>query len=81
MDVKLQQWADKELPRQCIDIGHGVLLDEFRSLIEREQKNRSHDPIANDLKMQVVQACRSRHLWDTKALDSLVLLTIVISPT
>jgi optic atrophy protein 1 len=71
VDVKLQQWAEKELPRQCVHISHLVLLDEFQGLIEREQKSRSHDPIANDLKMQVVQACRSRHQWDTKALDSL----------
>ncbi|UJR32977.1 hypothetical protein I4U23_020440 [Adineta vaga] len=71
VDVKLQQWAEKELPRQCVDIGHQVLLDEFQSLIEREQKSRSHDPITNDLKMQVVEACRTRHQWDTKALDSL----------
>ncbi|CAF3784747.1 unnamed protein product, partial [Adineta steineri] len=53
------------------NIGHDVLLDEFQGLIEREQKSRSHDPITNDLKMQVVQACRTRHQWDTKALDSL----------
>ncbi|CAF3995872.1 unnamed protein product, partial [Adineta steineri] len=71
VDVKLQQWAEKELPRQCVNIGHDVLLDEFQGLIEREQKSRSYDPITNDLKMQVVQACRTRHQWDTKALDSL----------
>jgi hypothetical protein len=28
--------------------------------------------------MQVVQACRTRHQWDTKALDSLVELNIFI---
>jgi optic atrophy protein 1 len=71
VDVKLQQWTEKELPRQCVHIGHLVLLDEFQGLVERDQKSRSYDPIANDLKMQVVQACRSRHQWDTKALDSL----------
>ncbi|CAF1401347.1 unnamed protein product [Adineta steineri] len=71
VDVKLQQWTEKELPRQCIHIGHLVLLDEFQGLIERDQKSRSYDPITNDLKMQVVQACRSRHVWDAKALDSL----------
>jgi hypothetical protein len=47
-------------------------LDEFQGLVEREQKSRSYDPITNDLKMQVVRACRSRHQWDTKALDLLV---------
>jgi hypothetical protein len=72
VDVKLQQWAAKELPRQCVHIGHLALLDEFQALLEREQKSRSHDPIAYDLKMQVVQVCRSRHQWDTKALDLLV---------
>jgi optic atrophy protein 1 len=71
VDVKLQQWAEKELPRRCVDIGHNVLLDEFQGLIEREQKSRSSDPITNELKMQVVQACRTRHQWDAKALDSL----------
>ena len=68
----MQQWAAKELPRQCVHIGHLALLDEFQALIERERNSRSHDPIANDLKMQVVQACRSRHQWDAKALDLLV---------
>lgn len=72
MDVKLQQWAEKELPRQCVQIGHQVLLEEFQALIERDQKSRSYDPITHDLKVHVVQACRSRHQWDTKALDSLV---------
>ncbi|CAF4352403.1 unnamed protein product, partial [Rotaria sp. Silwood2] len=71
VDVKLQQWAEKELPRQCVHIGHLVLLDEFQGLIEREQKKSSYDSITNDLKMHVVQACRSRHQWDSKALDSL----------
>ncbi|CAF3280429.1 unnamed protein product [Rotaria socialis] len=71
VDVKLQQWAEKELPRQCIDIGQFVLLDEFQNLIEREQKSRSYDPITNDIKLQVVQECRTRHQWDAKALDSL----------
>ncbi|CAF1987371.1 unnamed protein product [Rotaria magnacalcarata] len=71
VDVKLQQWAEKELPRQCIDIGQFVLLDEFQNLIEREQKSRSNDPITNDIKLQVVQECRTRHQWDAKALDSL----------
>jgi len=78
VDVKLQQWAEKELPRQCVEIGHNVLLNEFQDLIEREQKSRSYDSIANDLKMQVVEACRRRHQWDTKALDSLVEINIFI---
>jgi hypothetical protein len=72
VDVKLQQWTDKELPRQCVTIGHRVLLDEFQSLIDREQKSRTYDSIADEMKMHVVQACRTRHQWDTKALDSLV---------
>lgn len=72
VDVKLQQWTEKELPRQCVRIGHLVLLDEFQALIEREQNSRSYDPIANDLKLQVVQECRSRHQWDAKAVDLLV---------
>ncbi|CAF1170069.1 unnamed protein product [Rotaria sordida] len=71
VDVKLQQWTEKVLPRQCIDIGHHALLDEFQNLIEREQKSRSYDPITNGLKMHVVQECRTRHQWDVKALDSL----------
>lgn len=70
--MKLQQWAEKELPRQCVDIAHQVLLDEFQTLIEREQKSRSHDPITDELKLQVLHACRTRHQWDVKALDSLV---------
>lgn len=60
------------MPRECIDIGHNVLLDEFQNLIEREQKTRSYDPITNDLKVQIVEECRRRHQWDAKALDSLV---------
>ncbi|CAF4231212.1 unnamed protein product, partial [Rotaria magnacalcarata] len=52
-------------------IGQFVLLDEFQNLIEREQKSRSNDPITNDIKLQVVQECRTRHQWDAKALDSL----------
>lgn len=72
VDVKLQQWAEKELPRQSVNIGHDVLLNEFQVLIEREQKSRTYDSITNDLKTQVVEACRTRHQWDAKALDSLV---------
>ena len=68
----MQQWTKKELPHQCVEISHHVLLDELQNLIEREQKSRSYDPIANDLKLQVVQVCRTRHQWDVKAIDSLV---------
>ena len=78
VDVKLQQWAEKELPRRCVAIGQRVLLDEFQSLIDRELKKAPHDPIADDLKTQVVQACRTRHQWDTKALDSLVSLAVLL---
>ena len=77
VDVKLQQWAEKELPCQCVHIGHLVLFDEFQGLVEREQKSRSYDPIADDLKMHVVRMCRSRHQWDAKALESLVLTSII----
>ena len=77
--MKLQQWAEKELPRQCVNIAHQVLLDEFQTLIEREQKSRSHDPITDDLKLQVLHACRTRHQWDAKALDSLVCLHFPLS--
>lgn len=72
VDVKLQQWAEKELPRLCVAIGQRVLLDEFQNLIAREQQSRSYDPITNELKREVVEACRTRHQWDSKALDSLV---------
>lgn len=72
VDVKLQQWAEKELPKQCVAIGQRVLLDEFQNLIAREQQSRTYDPISNELKKEVVEACRSRHKWDNKALDSLV---------
>lgn len=68
------------MPRQCVRIGHLVLLDEFQALIEREQKSRSYDPIADDLKLQIVQECRSRHQWDAKAVDLLVKLVSLSHP-
>ncbi|CAF1258064.1 unnamed protein product, partial [Didymodactylos carnosus] len=71
VDVKLQQWAEKELPKQCVEIGQLVLLDEFRKLIDREQKSRQYDPIGDELKLSVVHSSRTRHQWDSKALDSL----------
>lgn len=72
IDVKLQEWTDRELPSQCVTLGHRVLLDEFQNLIEQEQNKSSNDPIANNLKNHLVQTCRSQHRWDSKALDSLV---------
>lgn len=76
VDVKLQKWAEKELPKLCVEVGQKVLLEEFKNLIEREHRSRSYDPIASDLKFEVVQAAQSRHQWDTKALESLVKETI-----
>lgn len=76
--MKLQQWAEKELPRRCVAIGHRVLLEEFQNLIDRELKKASHDPIADDLKTHVVDACRTRHQWDAKALDSLVSIAVLL---
>ena len=72
VDVKLQQWMEKELPKQSVALGHRLLIDEFENLIERKRKSSNHDPITSDLKVKVVNACQARHQWDHKALDSLV---------
>jgi hypothetical protein len=54
-------------------VGTQVLLDEFEKLILKDQSKKTHDTILDGLKIAIRNTANTRHVWDEKALDSLVI--------
>ena len=72
MDIKLKQWADKVLPRRCVEVGWETVQDQFTQLLEGKKLKKGHDPIFDDLKFAVKDESMKKHEWDAKAEASLV---------
>lgn len=72
VDIKLKQWADRELPRKSVQVGWDTLQDEFTKLLERNKELRDHDDIFDNLKHAVKDHSMGKHKWDEKAEESLV---------
>jgi len=53
-------------------VGWDTLHDEFLKFVERNKKSKTHDEQFDKLKLTVIEASKSKHLWDNKAEDSLV---------
>ena len=56
-----------------IKVGTQVLLDEFEKLILKDQSKKTHDTILDGLKIAIRNTANTRHVWDEKALESLVI--------
>ncbi|XP_035828627.1 dynamin-like 120 kDa protein, mitochondrial isoform X2 [Aplysia californica] len=71
VDIKLRQWADKQLPKKCVEIGWDTLHEQFSALLEQCKKSKEYDEVFDSLKAAVIQMAKDKHAWETKAEDSL----------
>jgi len=71
VDIKLRQWADKQLPKKCVEIGWDTLHEQFAALLEQCKKSKDYDEVFDQLKAAVIQMAKNKHAWETKAEDSL----------
>lgn len=51
-------------------------MEEFEKLITKEQHKKHHDNILDELKLALKEAASKSHQWDSKAMDSLVHISI-----
>lgn len=76
VDIRLKQWADSVLPRKCVEVGWDTLHDEFLKFVERDKKSKSHEELFDQLKQTVIETSKSKHMWDSKAEDSLRVIQV-----
>ncbi|XP_021372527.1 dynamin-like 120 kDa protein, mitochondrial isoform X2 [Mizuhopecten yessoensis] len=76
VDIRLKQWADAVLPRKCVEVGWDTLHDEFLKFVERDKKSKSHEELFDKLKQTVIETSKSKHMWDSKAEDSLRVIQV-----
>lgn len=74
VDIKLRHWAEKQLPKKCVEVGTRTLMDEFEKLVTKDQSKKNHDGLLDEVKLAVKDASSKQHQWDNKAMDSLVSL-------
>ena len=75
VDIKLRHWAEKQLPKKCVDVGTHTLMQEFEKLVTKDNTKKSHDNLLDEVKLAVKESSSKNHQWDNKAMDSLVYLT------
>ena len=71
VDIKLKQWADKLLPKKCVEIGWLTLKEEFSRMLGSSQTGTEHDRVFDEIKTAVRDDSMKKHQWDDKAEDSL----------
>jgi len=71
VDIKLREWAVKNLPQKCVQVGLDTLMKEFSSIMTKDYSNKNHDNLLDGLKAEIQTAASKNHKWDTKAMDSL----------
>ena len=72
VDIKLRQWAEKQLPQNCVEAGLNSLMREFENILTKDYAKKNHDNLLDDLKLAIQERASKNHKWDTKAMDSLV---------
>ncbi|XP_076451675.1 dynamin-like GTPase OPA1, mitochondrial isoform X2 [Babylonia areolata] len=84
VDIRLKQWADVQLPKKCVEVGWDTLHEEFSKLLLGNSNSSSkrskgvEDDIFNKLKMNVIETCKTKHQWESKAEDSLRVIQLNI---
>lgn len=71
VDIKLQQWANTELPTQSVESGWETLKAEFQNFMKKASEAPDHDGIFDQLKESVVNEAMKRHVWEDKASEML----------
>nr|XP_023653971.1 dynamin-like 120 kDa protein, mitochondrial [Paramormyrops kingsleyae] len=70
VDIKLKQWADKQLPHKTLEVAWETLQGEFGRFMSHRQ-GRDQDDIFDRLKEAVRDESIQRHRWSESAEDSL----------
>ncbi|XP_078725752.1 dynamin-like GTPase OPA1, mitochondrial isoform X2 [Lampetra fluviatilis] len=70
VDIRLKQWAEKQLPNKAIEVAWETLQEEF-SRFMADQKEQEADDIFDKLKEAVKDEGIKRHHWNEQAEDSL----------
>ncbi|CAH2061717.1 unnamed protein product, partial [Iphiclides podalirius] len=73
VDIKLREWAERELPAQSVRAGREALRDEFAALMARAP---DADPVYEPLKRAAVEEALRRHCWEERAQDVLRVLQL-----
>ena len=71
MDIRLQQWAERQLGAKCVEVGWETLKEMFRGLVDKAKRGKDHDDVFDQLKEEVVKEAMHRHQWEEKAAESL----------
>ncbi|XP_065195380.1 dynamin-like 120 kDa protein, mitochondrial isoform X2 [Sycon ciliatum] len=69
-DIRLRNWANKDLPLLSVQAGWEVLLGNFAAALQPDGKDKQSDLFAA-LKEEVVKQCRSEHVAIADAVDRL----------
>uniref|UniRef100_S4RAS5 Dynamin-like GTPase OPA1, mitochondrial n=1 Tax=Petromyzon marinus TaxID=7757 RepID=S4RAS5_PETMA len=70
VDIRLKQWAEKQLPNKAIEVAWETLQEEF-SRFMADQKGQEADDIFDKLKEAVKDEGIKRHHWNEQSEDSL----------
>ncbi|KPJ18452.1 Dynamin-like 120 kDa protein, mitochondrial [Papilio machaon] len=73
VDIKLREWAERELPTQSVLAGREALREEFAALMSRAQDS---DPVYEPVKREAVEEALRRHTWEERAQDVLRVLQL-----
>ncbi|KPJ01229.1 Dynamin-like 120 kDa protein, mitochondrial [Papilio xuthus] len=73
VDIKLREWAERELPTQSVLAGREALREEFSALMARAQDS---DPVYEPVKKEAVEEALRRHTWEERAQDVLRVLQL-----
>lgn len=66
VDIKLREWAERELPTQSVVAGREALREEFTALMAQAQDS---DPVYEPVKKEAVEEALRRHTWEERAQD------------
>lgn len=83
VDIKLKQWADKQLPKQSIQTAKEALLAQFSKVLETDggldedkRQHRNRDDIFDELKNAVKNESIARHQWNEGYMDTLQVIQL-----
>lgn len=66
VDIKLNQWAGKEMPTKTIEAGWEALRMELLQFMDKAKHRKEHDTTFDELKNAVIEEAVRRHSWESK---------------
>lgn len=74
VDIKLNQWAGKEMPTKTIEAGWEALRMELLQFMDKAKHRKEHDTTFDELKNAVIEEAVRRHSWESKGYEMIQLL-------